>query len=304
MVACGGDSKVDAGPDADSSQATKSTGLDAGELIAFERLAGEESRDLYTVDRAGGEPQLLRSPGEYPHWSPDGSQLAFLACLNPPDCTTAIALLERSTGEVHGFPMPDPDLETPCAVWTPSGEELACGALSEDHPSRNGVYTLRASDGQGLTRITKNPGGEDGPLAFSPDGTQLLFNRVTPAQRSALFITMVSGGTPRRITPWGYTDDYADWSPDGRTIVFGTGGSIYRVNPDGHGLRKIPLQMPDGSEAGTAFDASFSPDGQTIVFSLASPAPGIYEAQLDGSHMKRLTTDDDHHANWGPASGT
>ena len=199
LAACGEDSGGDTRPDAESSQAAKPTGLDAGELIAFERLAGEESRELYTVDRAGGEPELLRSPGEYPHWSPDGSQLAFLACLNPPDCTTAIALLERSTGEVHGFSMPDPDLETPCVVWTPSGKELACGALSEGHPSRNGVYTLRTSDGQGLTRITKNPGGEDFPLAFSPDGTQLLFNRATSTQRSALFITTVPGGTPRRI---------------------------------------------------------------------------------------------------------
>ena len=51
-----------------------------GELIAFDRIVpGAEERDLYAVGADGGEPRLLRSPGEYPHWSPDGSVLAFNA---------------------------------------------------------------------------------------------------------------------------------------------------------------------------------------------------------------------------------
>ena len=205
----------------------------------FEQTApGAEEPALYAVGPGGGEPRLLRSPGGYPHWSADGSELAFSACLNPPDCTTAVALLERSTGEVHGFSMPDPDLETHCAIWSADRGELACEGLSEDDPTGNGVYTVRASDGKGLTRITRNPGGDDLPLAYSPDGSRLLLDRDPsrdePANQ-ALFVTPISGGQPQRITPWGYTDDYANWSPDGRTIVFGTNGSLYRVSPDGQG---------------------------------------------------------------------
>ncbi|HEU6445041.1 MAG TPA: hypothetical protein VFL61_08300, partial [Gaiellaceae bacterium] len=87
--------------------------MPSGELIAFERMVpGAEERDLYAVGADGGEPRLLNSPGDYPHWSPDGSVLAFNACLNPPDCTTAVALLDRSTGDVHGHSMPDPELFT------------------------------------------------------------------------------------------------------------------------------------------------------------------------------------------------
>lgn len=121
----------------------------------------------------------------------------------------------------------------------------------------------------------------------------------------ALFVTPISGGQPHRITPWGYTDDYASWSPDGRTIVFGTNGSLYRVSPDGQGLAKITLEMRDGSSAVNAFDVSFSPDGRRIVFSLGSPEPGIYVARLDGSDVEQLTNSptEDHHANWGAASG-
>lgn len=229
IAACGGDSNSEGEPGpAPSTQATASP-LGDGELIAFERVApGAEERALYAVDPDGGEPRLLRNPGDYPHWSPAGSKLAFTACLDPPDCGTGVALLERSTGEVHGFSMPDPDLFTACAVWAPSGTELACEGLSERDPTRNGVYTIRASDGEGLTRVTRNSGGDDLPLAFSPDGNQLLFAREDPSREEpanqALFVAPVSGGEPRRITPWGLTDDYAGWSPDGRSIVFGAEG--------------------------------------------------------------------------------
>ena len=44
-----------------------------------------------------------------------------------------------------------------------------------DDPSRNGIYTIRVSDGGGLTRITADPGGDDIPGDFSPEGDQLVF---------------------------------------------------------------------------------------------------------------------------------
>jgi TolB protein len=203
--------------------------------------------------------------------------------------------------------MPDPELFTACAIWAPSGKELACEGGSEVDPRRNGVYTLRASDGKGLTRITSNPhGGIDGPLAYSPDGSQLLFARSKSASPTdqALFVTPISGGQPRRITPWGYTDDSACWSPDGRTIVFGTNGALYRVGADGQGLAEIALKLPDGSSPQIAFDVCFSPGGERIVFSLGSPDPGLYTARVDGGDVMKLTDGEDHHANWGAAPGS
>ena len=281
------------------------------ELIVFDQLlAGEENRDLYAVDPSGGEPTMVRS-GEYPHWSPDGSQLSFLDCLNPPDCTTGVALMERATGKVHWFPMPDPDLFTGCALWAPSGETLACDGESENDPSRNGVYTVRVSDGEGLTRITSNPGGIDAPVAYSPDGRLLLFSR-TPAgagegsAKTALFVTSARGGKTTRITPFGYTDDAASWAPDGRSIVFETFGSLFRVRPDGTEMKKIAVTTTDGTPLEHTFDVAYSPDGSRIVFSVAGAEPGLYLAHPDGSGAERLTTSptEDHHANWGVATGT
>jgi Tol biopolymer transport system component len=313
VAGCEGDAGNEGKPSPAASPITSTATaapLGGGEFIVFERLVpGKEERKLYTIGPHGGKPQLLRSPGEYPHWSPDGSKLTFNACLNPPGCTTGVALIERSTGEVHGFTMPDPDLFTACAIWAPSGRALACEGDSEKNPKRNGVYTVRVSDGNGLTRITRNPGGIDFPLTYSPDGRRLLFVREPPSgdeSERAVFVTPAGGGKLHRITPSGYSDDYASWSPDGRTIVFGTGGDLYRVSPDGTGLAKIAVQRPDGSPATHAFDVSFSPDGRRIVFSLGGAEPGIYQAKPDGSDVKRLTTSptEDHHANWGAPSGS
>jgi dipeptidyl aminopeptidase/acylaminoacyl peptidase len=141
------------------------------------------------------------------------------------------------------------------------------------------VYTVRVSDGQGLTRVTSNPGGIDAPVAYSPDGRLLLFAR-TPAgagessAKTALFVTPARGGKATRITPLGYTDDAAAWSPDGRSIVFETFGSLFRVRPDGTGLRKIAVTTTDGTPLEHTFDVDYSPDGSSIVFSVAGAEPG------------------------------
>ena len=291
---------------------SESAPLGGDELVVFDRVVpGAEERDLYVVGLDGGEPTLLHSPGGLPRWSPDASELAFGACLDPPQCTTGLTLLDRSTGDVRGFPTPDPALEINCGqAWSPDGKRLACEVYGIDDSNRNGIYTIRAADGEGLKRITTSPNGDDFPLAYSPDGSRLLLTRTDPSRdesaNQALFVTPTSGDRPQRITPWGFADDLASWSPDGRTIVFGHNGALERVSPTGQGLRRIRLTMPDGSSALTAYDVSFSPDGQRIVFSLGSPKPGIYTSLLDGRDVKQLTNSptEDHHASWGAESGS
>lgn len=277
--------------------------------IAFERVnvtTGET--DIYGVDPSGGQPQILWPGGSAPHWSPDGTTLAFLTCLDPPTCDTAVALLDPATGAVHGFSMPDPDLFTPCVVWSADGTRLACEGQSETHPNLNGIYTIRASDGGGLTRITSNAGGDDLPLDYSPDGTRLVFARQSPDRppqaNHALFVANSDGQHAHRITPWGFTDDQASWSPDGSRIVFATSGSLYRVRPDGSGLAKITPDTTHGTRLADEFDVGWSPDGTRLVFSArpqGSQQSSLYTASDDGRDLQELTSSptEDHHANWG-----
>lgn len=57
----------------------------------------------------------------------------------------------------------------------------------------DGINSIRVSDGGRLTRNTSNPGGEDIPGDYSPDGTRLVFFRVDSNDDAGLFVTDVDG---------------------------------------------------------------------------------------------------------------
>ncbi|MFI5311616.1 MAG: hypothetical protein ACHQQ3_10305 [Gemmatimonadales bacterium] len=80
-----------------------------------------------------------------------------------------------------------------------------------------------------------------------------------------------------------------DWAPDGRTLVFEStlGGkySIYAINADGSGLKRLTADSANNEQA------SWSPDGRRVVFS--SDRAGhldLYVMGADGTNPARLTT--------------
>lgn len=275
--------------------------------IAFQRSdpAADDSF-VFTANPDGSHAQqLLPFHAGGPHWSPDGSRVAVGACLDPPVCDTAAVIVNPDNGSYRGLMMPDPTLFTGCVLWSPDGKRFACEGQGQNDPSRNGIYTILSSNGRGLTRITSNPGGDDIPIDYSPDGRQIVFSRTDPTFRhTALFVANVDGGAPQRITPWGFSDDDGSWSPDGTLIAFASNGSLYTVHPDGTDLAKVPLAVGSPSNA---FDVGWSPDGTKITFSLfggSSPGTGqegIFTADADGSHVAAVTNSPtrDEKADWG-----
>jgi Tol biopolymer transport system component len=254
---------------------------------------------ITTVDADGGHANELHI-GEEARWSPDGTQIAFTDCLDPPECHTSAVIVDVGSGAIRALPMPDPDsLLIGCSVWSPDAQRLACGAGGQSDPGLNGIYTMRTSDGGGLLRVTSNPEGEDDPGDYSPDGTKLVFRRSNPtrpeASNAAIFTVNLDGSGLRRVSPWGHrgVGVKAGWSPDDNKILFSNNGSLFTVRPDGSELTKIQLAGL-GSRA-LAFDPSWSPDGSKIVFPMyAQPRPGtaainIYTANVDGSGLTQLT---------------
>ena len=183
----------------------------------------------------------------------------------------------------------------------------------------DGVYTIRSSDGGGLTRLTTNPyppegefGGGDIPGDYSPDGSQFVFMRAKPGagpvpdrnQSGALFIENSDGTGLHQITPYGLANSHdngvARWSPNGSEILFAgiherfNGGSLYVVHTDGTGLRPIPLKT--GGSFSLAFTPGWSPDGTKIIFSLFTARgprtsdENIYTANADGSGLFQVTS--------------
>ena len=209
----------------------------------------------------------------------------MIACANPPDCTTAATIVDPDTGEiVRWFPFPDPDLFTACFVWSPDGSRLACEGFGNSDPALNGIYSIDATDGTDLTRITSNPGGDDNPGDYSPDGSRIVFLRTDPdrpeRRNQALFIAEVDGlGTPQRITPWGLSQETGSWSPDGDKLAF--------------------ISARDGE------DPVWSPDGKEIAFGFfrrGTSQSDLWIASADGTGMDRVTQTrrSEHFPDWGP----
>ena len=276
-----------------------------GQIVFSRSLSSTtENFAVVTVNPNGTHVQEL-TPGECPHWSPDGSLIATCGADG-----SASAIINPDTGTIRELFTPDLTLHLACSVWSPDAKRLACGQFdSATDPSRDGMYTIRSSDGGGLRRITSNPGGLDEPGDYSPDGSQIVFGRTDPARPAsanhALFVVNLNGTGLHRITPWGSGSEAdGSWSPNGRSILFDGKGSLFVVHPDGTGLAKIPLAT---SSLSRAFAPGWSPGGTKIVFALftrTSPGTGqegIYTANADGTHVQQVTNAPIHdtHPDWG-----
>ena len=290
-------------------------------LIAFVRSDPNLGDATYIMNPDGSHLRLVL-PGvqaNVPHWSPNGSLLALQTGLN--DCPPCVqtTIVNPDTGQTQVLPPPDPNGAFSCSVWSPDATHFACDGENPDG-SANGLYTIRSSDGGGLTRITNAGGAADIPIDYSPDGRQIVFGRVDPndhhcTKTSALFVVNVDGTGLRQITPGGFCDDDGSWSPDGTMIAFEHSGNIFVVHPDGTGLAQIPLKTGSGSRVLGAGDISWSPDGKKMAFilAIATGAPaggpqasvqeGIGTANADGSGVQlvtiRPTSEFDHEADWG-----
>ena len=271
---------------------------------------------IYTANPDGSQEQQMLSTGaEGPRWSPDGSRIVAF----PHDVDNVSArIVNPDNGSYRDIANPEPGrFFLPCnGPWSPDGQRLTCEAFSDDG-SLDGIFTLRSSDGGGLTRVTSDPGGEDCPGDYSPNAKHLVFLRANETT-FALFTVKVDGRDARQITPDGSDQFFINfncgsWSPQGNEILFsahapGTDRStIWAVHSDGSGLRKIPIPGCGGAISNPAsvgcFNPRWSPDGTKIVFNrLHRPeSEDIYTVNADGTNPMPAVTSplDDEDTDWG-----
>jgi serine/threonine protein kinase len=139
-------------------------------------------------------------------------------------------------------------------------------------------------------------------LDISPDASEMLALKPdlnNEAAQGSIWTVPVLGGYPRRLGNQIAQD--AHWSPDGRSIVYASMGSIYVSDSEGANLRKI-WDAPSYAQA-----PYFSPDSHRIRVTVLGvnedSSPNIWELNVDGSNPHPLALDwpedaDQTHGQW------
>jgi len=272
---------------------------------------------------------------------PDGSRawsIVHDACclIVPPDGRAAM-YATSATGRTipgiaalpHGFSFSEeqstwaklaPDLDLFPRAWSATWD-IAFEGRSATDPARAGVY-LSKDNGGGqvygtLVRLTTPPPGvADIPIAFSPDGSKLLFVRdVFEADGIGLLYVIGTDGSGLRnlnhrgtgVSAGSTFGGSASWAPDGSKVTFsafdqiaqafGPPSSIYVVDAGSGSDRAITGNAPNGS-------ARWSPDGQWIAYDEGVAGhQDVWLVRPDGSQPHLLTfTDTSCCAVWSPDS--
>ena len=129
-------------------------------------------------------------------------------------------------------------------------------------------------------------------IAFTSDRDgERIRGPVTDRGISNLYMADYDGERQRRITISKALDITPVWSPDARSIAFGSWRSgyqdIYILFPYGDGVLQNPTK---GSAARQNFLPAFSPDGTRIAYTSTGDGNSeIYVMNRDGSNRQRLT---------------
>jgi hypothetical protein len=233
-------------------------------------------------------------------WSRSGTEITVATQLDDGRVGTAIITPDGTVLQI--LEIPDPTLNLPCSAWSIGDARLACEGWDDTDPSRNGIYTVRASDGGDLKRLTTPPDGSgDIPGDYSPDG-QFVFKR-GPAGvegNGPLMLVDATGGEPRPVGT-GSFEDSGRFSPDGASIATSADGRIIVLDLNGRGLETI--DDPDAF----LFGPAWSPDGTHVAFSRAVSGPfaDIFTSLPDGTDRQQVTRTSANEINvdWGVDPG-
>jgi Tol biopolymer transport system component len=262
---------------------------------------------VYVVNPDSSGQRLVQGPtetGECPTWFPDGAHIATCGAFDRPGGGSRIINPDDlSFRDVDGN---YPGLFNPCGNPSPDGTLLLCETFSDDG-SQNGIHTIRSSDGGGLTQITSNPGGDDVPGDWSPNGSRIVFARFSASfDFEGLFVVNRNGTGLKQIIPADFNvSSFGRWSPQGNEIVFSRHvtpdfhSSIWAVHADGTGLHEINVQPASACGGANADptakgcnEPTWSPDGTKIAFvrSFHNDVDGeIYTVNVDGTGLRQIT---------------
>jgi eukaryotic-like serine/threonine-protein kinase len=245
---------------------------DGREIWFAAQHMGEEYA-IYAVDLSGKTRLVMRMPGqlELDDISKDGRLLAAHHIIMR-------ILMGRIAGEQSDRDFSWLDDSWPVDL-SPDGKTLLIGEGGQGAGSTPAVY-LRKTDGSAAVRL-----GEGEPRAISPDGSQVLVLAEAPGAVPHLVLLPTGPGEPKTLPNDHFISfRWAQWVPDGRSIVFSAvmkdrPPRIYRkelatgreqpISPEGCDLSPLTKTVsPDGKSV-----VGFSADGKPALFPIGGGDP-------------------------------
>ena len=194
-----------------------------GEWIAFTRSI--KASHIFVGDpKQEGRRQLTEGP-DYdsgPSVSPDGQWVAFFRRLASGEERGKIQLcvVPVAGGPVHALDLKGLTFSGKSGdaiTWSPDGKELAFQAA--EGTGRMDIHRI-GRDGEGLARITVEPGDEIEPR-WSPDGRFVAYTRVGAGQ-TRVVVVPASGGLPKVVSQPDVTCEGGLLSPGSERVAYAT----------------------------------------------------------------------------------
>jgi Tol biopolymer transport system component len=195
---------------------------------------------------------------------------------------------------------------------SPDGSMLTWEYSDNENPALSGIYVGPTGGGAGVQLTTGAKRGYDTNPDFSPDGTQVVFQRVqfnectqpkgcglrdSTGFTVSIWVVGTDGSGLHRIVSGGRLWSDRHYSPDGSRILIqsydegkgrsrGTRSNEYTVRPDGSDL----TQLTSGKDE-VSFSGDWSPDGSRIAFVHYQFGDDHLEIQVmdaDGSNPEKV----------------
>lgn len=157
-----------------------------GRRFAF-TYYGAGAEGVFTIDADGTDRrQIFDGSGGTVLWSPDGSQLLF-------DSRLGVSVANADGSDLRTLITGDQMLTYESFRWSPDGSQIL--SVRPNERARSDELWVMDSDGSNDRRVSENLTWREGGATWSPDGTQIAFNR-----DGDIWIVALDGSGEHRIT--------------------------------------------------------------------------------------------------------
>ncbi len=271
---------------------------DIPRAIAFDRNTGGTNRDIFVMDGNGARPTHVTTAATIdvdPSISEDGSKIAYTCrgpdgradvCVVDSDGTDPRVITDSNLG---GHPQPQFNADP---AISPDGSKVAftSGTYNNGFAVFD-IWTVN-SDGTSPVELTDvgasdTAGTRDGFATWSPDGTQLAWQRGDENALAADIVRMpAAGGAISVVANSGNNEMRPSWSTAGIAYtngpLEGTAG-VYVADPNASNAVTVLVDEPFSNE----IDPAWKPGGSALAFTRND---SIWRIENPGATQTQLTT--------------